>query len=81
MSQHCHKMVVQISFLTAYIYYYLRPYIYKTLLLKLGELRKLIFVLNLFVVIINFTILSFEKELVYVFNMIFNLLLIEEKDV
>jgi len=53
--------------------------IYKILLLKLWKLKKWIFALNLFVITIDFTILFFrERELVYVFNMCY-LLLIEEK--
>ena len=43
-------------------------------MLKSRELRKLIIVLNLFIITIVFTILSLrerEKELIYVFNIIF----------
>jgi len=38
---------------------------------KSQELKKLVVVLNLFVVTIIFIILSFKRELVYVFNIIF----------
>jgi len=53
--------------------------IYKTLLLKSWELRKLIFVLKLFVITIVFTILSL-RESWFMFSICY-LLMIEEENV
>lgn len=52
------------------------PIYYKTFLLKSHEFRKWIFAFKLLVITVDFTILSFKRELVYVCY----LLLIEEKD-